>query len=51
MSFRDLNPNQESQQFLAMLKTRMDAADHGGRRYTLAETREAVQKAARRTSQ
>ena len=42
---QELNQDEESPEFLAMLKARVDAADRGGegRRYTLAETREAVQ--------
>jgi hypothetical protein len=47
---QELSPTQESPEFLAMLKRRIDAADRGGRTYTLGETREAVQKSVRRTS-
>ena len=45
---QELNQDEESPEFLAMLKARIDAADRGGRRYTLAETREAVQKSVKR---
>ena len=33
---QELNQDEESPEFLAMLKARIDAADRGGRRYTLA---------------
>lgn len=45
---QELNPDDESPEFLAMLKMRIDAADRGGRRYTLAETREALQNSVKR---
>jgi hypothetical protein len=48
---QELNQDEESPEFLAVLKARIDAADSGGggRRYTLAETREAVQKSVKRS--
>jgi hypothetical protein len=47
---RDLssNANEESPEFLAMLESRVRAADNGGRTYTLAHAREALKKSVRR---
>jgi hypothetical protein len=45
----ELSLDEESPEFLAMLQTRIDAADRG-RRYTVAETREAVQNSIKRAS-
>ncbi len=47
---QELSLDEESPEFLAMLQTRIDAADRGGRRYTVAETREAVQNSIKRAS-
>jgi hypothetical protein len=47
---QELGPDEESPEFLAMLQARINAADRGGRRYTLSETREAVQNSIDRAS-
>jgi hypothetical protein len=47
---QELSHEQESPEFLAMLQERVDTADREGRRYTLAETREAVQNSIKRAS-
>jgi hypothetical protein len=40
--------NEENPEFLAMLESRVRAADNGGRAYTLAHAREALKKSVRR---
>jgi hypothetical protein len=47
---QELSRDEESPEFLAMLQARMDEADRGGRRYTLAETRNALQNSIKRGS-
>ena len=48
---RDLSncTNEESQEFLATLETRISAADKGGRTYTLAQARDALRNSMRRS--
>jgi hypothetical protein len=48
---QQLSQHEESPEFLAMLKARIDAADRGTHRYTLAETRQALQNSVRRPGQ
>jgi hypothetical protein len=47
---QELSRDQESPEFLAMLQARMDETDRGGRRYTVTETRQAVQNSIKRAS-
>jgi hypothetical protein len=44
------HPIRRSPEFLAMLKARIDAADRGTHRYTLVETRQALQSSVKRAS-
>jgi hypothetical protein len=46
-----LSQHEESPEFLAMLKARIDAADRGTHRHTLAETRQALQDSVKRPGQ
>lgn len=48
---QQLTQHEESSEFLAMLKARIDAGDRGTHRYTLAETRQALQHSVRRPGQ
>jgi len=45
---QQLSQHEESSEFLAMLKARIDAADRATHRYTLAETRQALQHSVKR---
>jgi hypothetical protein len=45
---QQLSQYEESPEFLAMLKARIDAADRGTHRYTLAETPHALQNSVKR---
>jgi hypothetical protein len=46
-----LSQHEESPEFLAMLKARIDAPDSGTHRYTLAETRRALQHSVKQPGQ
>ena len=48
---QQLSQHEESLEFLAMLKARIDAADSGTHRYSLAETRQALQHPVKRPGQ
>jgi hypothetical protein len=45
---QQLGQHEESPELLAILKARIDAADSGTRRYTLAETRQTLQNSIKR---
>ena len=48
---QQLSQHKETPEFLAMLKARIDAADRGTHRYTLAEARQALQHPVKRPGQ